>query len=238
MGYCNEQEIDNLLATALTSATNPTTQSRRNLLQIGAVRDKNVIPDDVVQQYIQWAGHEIDATLSQLYQTPICELADFETLIYSDIDEYNDFIVLEKACPLTVGDTVVLIEGDIEERHSVFDVISPDTFQVTDPIMYAFTTAARVLRVKFPDPIPWICARLAVASIFDKYYSAQVSPNVSDYGKTQRNLARQKIDDILNGRAILHGVRRIGRRLYDPNITEQYDLPNGQAGSKDIDNIN
>lgn len=239
MGYCTIQEIDKILAQSLTSATSPTTGStiRRNLLNIGAVRDKNVIPDSIVNQYIQWAGQEIDATLSQMYQTPVCELSDFETELATDIDEYNSYIVLCVDCPLAVGDQVIIIENGVEERHEIAEAIGDGIFATVDPIQFAFSFGARLLRIKFPDPLPWICARLAAANVYDKYFSAEVSPGVSKYGTYLRDQARQKLNDVLNGRDILWGVRRVGRRLYDPTLVEDYMLPRLTEGEKNIDKL-
>jgi hypothetical protein len=239
MGYCTITEIDSILAQSLTSATNPLSQQRRSLMQIGNVRDKNVIPDEIVEQYILWGGSEIDATLSELYETPFCEMADFESLLFSDITDYNNYVVIEKACPLTPGDTIVITNGVNEERHTIDEVVAPNVFSTIDPIQYEFQAGSRVLRVKFPDPIPWVCARVSAANIYDKYFAAQVSPAISDYGKLLRDQSRQKLNDILNGRAILHGVHRIGRRLYDSTIADQYGLPFGpnKGASKDIDKL-
>ena len=239
MGYCYREQVDAILAQSLTSATNPQSQARRNLLLIGNVRDKNVIPDNIVDQYILWSGNEIDATLNELYRMPVCELADFETETWADITEYNSYIVIEKPCPLSPGDNIILIYGDHEERHIIDAIVAENVFSTVDPIMFSFPDGSRLIRVKYPDPLPWVCARLSAANIYDKYYSSQVSPDVSNYGKSLREQARQKLNDILNGRAILHGVHRIGRRLYDATIVDQYSLPDGpsKGSPKDIDKL-
>lgn len=95
----------------------------------------------------------------------------------------------------------------------------------------------RIIRVKFPDPIPWITIRLSAANLYDKFYSAQVSPNISDYGKFLREQARQKINDISNGRTILHGSHRIGNRFYNSNLSDQYGLPNGNAMERNTEKL-
>lgn len=237
MGYCSVSDVDRILAQALTSATNPESQSKRNLLKIGNVRDKNNIPDSIVNQYIQWSGQEIDAILSEMYKTPVCEVADFEGRMEADISEYNSYIVLEENCPLMTGDKVVVSDGNVEEVHEIDEIIGGGIFSTVNPIDYPFENNTRIIRVKFPDPLPFICVRLAAANIFDKYYSAQVSPNISDYGNYLRNQARQKINDILNGRTILWGVQRVGRRFFNPNLVDQYNLPLGQEPQRDIDDL-
>jgi len=239
MGYCTLEEVDSILAQALTSATNPTSQARRNLLKIGAVRDKNSISDTLAEQYIQWASQEIDSHISQLYKTPICELADFESALFSDLDEYNGFIVLDANCPLCAGDNIILSYQGMEERHVIDEAVGEGIFSTESPIQFAFPADTRVIRVKFPDPLPWICSRLAAANIYDKFFASQQSPNMSDYGKSLREQARAKVNDVLNGRTILHGVTRIGRRLYDPTISDQYGLPTGERKgmARDVDKL-
>jgi hypothetical protein len=241
MAYCTTADVDAVLAQALTSATYPTSQAKRNLLQIGNVRDKNNIPDSIVNQYIKWGDEEINAELSELYNTPFCETADFETTLVSDVSEYMPYIepylILEKNCALEIGDIILITDGTEEERVQIEDEIGDGIYSVYPPITYPFQSGTRVIRLKFPDPIPWVSVRLAAANVYDKYFAAQVSPNISDYGKLLRNQARQKINDILNGRTILHGVHRIGRRLYDSTITSQYGLPHGSEPNKDIDQL-
>ena len=237
MGYCTIAEVDRILANALTSATNPQTSGRRNNLTIGAERDKNNVTDIIVNQYIQWAGQEIDAHISELYKTPVCELADFEGALYADLTEYNSYIVLEHNCPLAVGDTIVITDGYTSERHTIDDVLGDGIFSTTESIVYPFEQGTRVLRVKYPDPLPFICVRFAAANIYDKYFAAEVSPNVTDYGTLLREQARQKLNDIRTGGTILHGVKRIGRRFYDPTLVDQYGLPRAQDDNGKLDQL-
>jgi hypothetical protein len=236
--YCTITDLDHQLAQALTSATNASSQARRNLNQIGRVRDKNQIPDEIAEDFIRSAGNEIDSTLSGLYKVPFGEIADFEGKLFADITEYNFYIVLEKTSPLAKGDTVNLVtrDGTATERHVINEVIGNSVFSTIDPILFPFTVGSRILRVKYPDPIPWIAVRLACGNLFDKYFSAQVEPNISEYGKSLREQARSKLNDVLNGRAILD-AKRTGRRLYDPNIDDQYGLPMGNDGSRDLDKL-
>ncbi|NJL70433.1 MAG: hypothetical protein HC888_01885 [Candidatus Competibacteraceae bacterium] len=236
MGYCEIADVDSIMNQTMTSAT-ATGHSKQNLLRIGKVRDRSVIPDDIVEQYIQWAGQEIDGHLSTLYQMPVREHVDFEEYLFADIDDYNSYIVFENPCPLAIGDTVLLIEGGLEDRHIISNIVGDNVFETEDPIQYQYTEGStRVVRVKYPDPIAWIACRLAAANLFDKYFMAEASAEISNYGKLLRKQARQKLNDILNGRTILRGVRRVGRRLYDPTIDDQYGLPEGKS-ERDIDDL-
>lgn len=237
MGYCSVAEVENILAQTLTTATDANLQGRVDLMRVGRTRDRSVISTDVVEQYILWADQEIDAHLSELYKTPIGEYADMSVRLAESISDYNQYIVLNVRRPLAVGDTVILKHGSTEERHTISAIINVDTFETEEPIQFAFEAGDRVIRVQFPQPLPWIAARLAAANLYDKFFSAESAPNITEYGKLLRQQARQKINDILNGRTILHGPQRIGRRLYDPTIPDQYGLPNGSEGAKDTDQL-
>lgn len=237
MGYCNEQDIENVIAQALTSATASSPDafgSLGPLINIGNSLDKNLIPDSSVEYYIQMADREIDAVLSEVYNTPFCELSNFETVLYSDIYEYNPYIITEKACPLMVGDEVILLGDGQEERHVISEVISSMIFATEEEIGYFFPADSRVVRVSYPDPIRFISARKASATLYDKYFSSESSPNTSKFGEYLRDLALMDLNNILNGTIILHGQHRIGRRFYNSNTVDQYGLPSGGTISKDV----
>jgi hypothetical protein len=252
MGYCSRIDIQNIIAQSMTSATtapatfdSPTMgmSATKNLIMIGDIGksfDKNVISDDVVDSYIQIADSTIDAKFSQLYKTPFTELVDLEAILYSPIEEtYNpDTFVLDKSYPINPGDIIIIVSQGIENKYTIDTITSPTTYTVVEDIYQDYPDGSRVVRVSYPKPIRWISARMAAANIYDKYFSAEVSPNTSAYGKYLRQLARQDVNDILNGRTILHGQQRIGRRFYNSNIVEQYDLPKGNDGSKDIGEVN
>jgi len=236
MAYCTETDITRTIAQALTSATANTTDSLGtygNLLNVGNTLDKNLVTTDNVNYYIQLADSEIDAALSMLYKTPFCEKCDFETVLFSSIDEYNEYIVLERYCPLAAGDIVILTDGTHEERHEIDIVIDGKTFSTVSPIQYLFQEDTRILRVTYPPPVRFISARLASANIYDKYFSAESSPNTSNFGNQLRELANGRLSDVLNGSIILHGQMRIGRRFYNPNLVDQYNLPSGGTISKE-----
>ena len=241
MGYSTETDITRTIAQSLTSATAQTADSLNtfsNLLNVGNTLDKNLVTTDNVSYYIQLADSEIDGVLSQLYSTPFCETVDFETEMFSDLDpSNNNYIVLEKYCPLADGDIVLLTDGTNEERHEISEVIGGDTFETVTDIQYSFAAGTRILRVSYPPPIRFISARIASANIYDKYFSSESSPNTSSFGETIRGMAYDRMNDILSGTIILHGQHRIGRRFYNPNLVDQYSLPTGgtiEKGRKQI----
>lgn len=239
MGYTNTKQISLRIAQSLTTAAPSSLDAPVDLLQVGNVLDSNLIPQETVDQYIAWADEHIDSVLGQLYQTPFCEKADFETCLFANIDSYNDYVVLEHPCGLNIGDIIELKSGAITERHIIADVIDEkdrNIFSTAEPIDFAFQTGTRLLRLKYPTPISLISASMSAAFIYDRYYMAQADVNESEFGKYLRKQAEQQLNNILEGRTVLHGVRRIGRRLYNPNIPAQYGLEEGSEGSKRMDN--
>ncbi len=230
MGYSTITDIQNIMAQALTSATSSTAEglsSTFSLLNVGNVLDKNLTTFDIIDSYIQIADSEIDAELSLLYETPMRELANFEGTLFSAIDEYNPYIVVNKTSPLTPGDIVILKDGVTEERHEIEEVIDASMFSTVNNIDYNFPVDSRVIRVSYPHPIKFISSRRAAANIYDKYFSSESSPNISTFGNQLREIAINHINSVLNGTIILHGQHRIGRRFYNPTLTDQYAAPSG-----------
>jgi len=226
MGYATITLVDRILAQSLTSATNPITNDPLPLMSIGNQRDRNAVSDDIVNQYISWADSEVDSTLSEMYVTPICELADMEALLEANIDEYNGYLVVDRVCPFTSGDVVILTDGTNEERHVIDEVLDTTMFSLEDALGFDFPAiTTRVIRVKYPDPIPLVSARYAAADIYDKYLSGESSPQQSDYGGQLRGLGMRDLNNILRGITILHGQRRIGHRFKRPELVDRYRLP-------------
>lgn len=245
MGYCSRQEVLSIMNQALTTATNnvedPTDDSVVPLYEISDSTRPNAISTSLVDQYILWADDEIDAALSQMYSVPFCEKTDLQLTLLRDIDEYSSDIDLDKGRNLNAGDVLIFVDSTQQERHIVDDVINNNTVELSDFLLgfYALEST-RVLRVKYPGAVSLIACRLAAANIFDKYFTAEVSPNVSDYGKHLRKMARRDLNNILNGRTVLHGQRKIGHRFMNPNIRDRYRLPGNKSDqdtSRDIGEI-
>jgi len=234
MGYATTDDVTMILAQTLTSATSSSLTTKVDLLNVGKVLDQNLVTEDILNNYIRFSDMEINGFLSVLYSVPICESVDVEISLFSPISEYNDYVVIDGYCPLNVGDTILLVSGDEQERHVIAEVIADDTYSVEGDIQYEFPEGSRVVRVKFPDPLPIMSARVAAASIYDKYFSAESAPNVTDYGNTLRDLASLDINSVLNGTIVFHGQHRTGRRFYNSTLDDQYGLPAGGMVPKEF----
>jgi hypothetical protein len=234
MGYASRNLVENILAQTLTSATAPTLEGRAKLINFGNQVDKNLITNAVLDNFISMADSFINSTLSVLYKTPLKEVADSEFVLALATDVYSDEIIVEdsRAGLLVPGDNIIFVQDGIEERAIVDSVLNSSTFKIESSLGLIYEpTYARLIRVRYPDPIPNISARITAASIYDRYFSAQSSSEKSDYGKTQRSIARVDLNNILNGRVVLHGQHRIGKRFASGNLMDRYGLPSTDSDS-------
>lgn len=226
MGYCTLTELEKVLAQSLTTASPDTvlTGIPGKLTSIGKQFNLNLIHEDDADYYIRLADDLINAGLTQQYVTPLPELCDYETVLLASMDEYVDTISVSRATVFTPGEAIILTDGTNTERHEVYSIFNGviTTRDVISNIFYSNST--RVMRVKFPPPIPFISARLACAAIYDKYAKAQSEPSKTDYGSTLRKDAVADLNNIREGRTILHGVTRIGWRFANPNLVDRYGL--------------
>lgn len=252
MGYSSVQECDLVLGQALTSAKPATPSGTRvSLVNIGNTRDTNRIPNDTVEYYITLADSQIDGILTSQYFTPFAKCSHGEWDLDQDInvaavagtgeviagtDTAGDTVavdlrtvVVSSSVNLVPGDEV-LIHDDLtgnEELLIVATIADQNTFTVTTDIAGNYSALeryVRIIRLRFPPPLNQISARLAASFIYDKYFSAQAQPDMSDYGKEMRTVATGQMNDILNGKAIMKCARRRGGRFDNPDLDTAYGV--------------
>ncbi len=236
MGYCTTYEVDLILGQALTSARaeNAEFGVKQKLWEIGHVRDKNVIPDDVVNYYISLGDSQIDGILSQQYMTPLKDCVHGQWDLDADIDEYNQVVEISNTRNLNVGDQILIYNSNNGDTHedSIATIIDQYSFTVLAPMTNFIGSGIVVKRIMSPPPINQVSARYAASFIYDKYFSAQNDPNVSDYGNKMREVAMGQLNDVLNGKVILKRQERIGDRLGNPWLDSSY------AHRKPVDGYN
>lgn len=243
MGYCSREEVERVMNQALTTATNNTENAGDDsfipLYEISNSTRPNAIPPSLVDQFILWADEEIDGALSEMYAVPFCEKADLQMELLYDIGVYSDEINVNKARNLNPGDIIIFVDDIQEERHIVDEVINNTMVNLKGALLGFYDSdKTRIMRVKYPTAITLISSRLAAANIFDKYFTAEVSPNISDYGKHLRKIARGDLNNILHGRTVLHGQKRIGHRFINSNLRDRYRLPSvEQDSSRNLDDL-
>lgn len=232
MAYTNITKCTSILANALTSSKPHDTTGKVPLISIGNTLSSD-ITEDIMNQYIRWACDEIDSSISEMYRTPLHRISNGEWYLNQDIDPYNpDMIIIDNDdTDLTPGDTILIISTafnpPVREQHIV-KTVDGDEITVEEPIFTNFPAGeeTRVVFIDYNPPVVICASRLACGNLYDKYFAAQASPNMSDYGKTLRELALNTLSDILNGTVILHGQERLGYRFLNANLYDRFSVPN------------
>ena len=252
MGYSNTLQVDLILGQALTSARPDTTTQKIDLINIGEVRNLNRIPNTIVEFYISQADARIDGILSQQYYTPFPKCATWQSYADEDInsliagdsgsgdssgisDSVSDpnIIVVQDACNLVAGDEIMIHNDStgLEEDAIVQELIDRFTIKTLEDIegIYNAEDGIRIIRRAYPPTVTEISARLAAAFIYDKYFAAQNSPNVSDYGNKMRDEAEGRLNDVLNGKIIIdcnchRGGCRKGDLFGNPYLDSNYSI--------------
>lgn len=226
--YSTIAEVDMILAQALTTAK-PNTTSPVRLVNIGNERDLNRVPDDTVNQYIRYADSQINSVISQQYQVPLKECQYAEEHIVDSCEAGSNIIVVATVPDLAVGDKIIIRceARGLAELHTVTVITGNTTITLDSDILTMCASpydcaGMYIAKYGYPWPINQISSRYAASFIYDKYFSAQADPNVSNYGKEMRNIAMGQLNDILNGRTILNCQRRIGDRFGNPWLDSSY----------------
>jgi len=227
MGYCSIADFASTLAQTLTSASpNPSTLTvPAKLADIGRRLDLNnpsgstvglYSPADVYY-YLRQAMSIIDGACSPFYVVPLIPTAKKKLTFLSALDEYNDVIQVSGAESLLPGTRIVIIENGMEEIVEIDTNVS-GLITTVEPINGLYSINAKVMSVEFPDPIPFICSRLACAMFYDKWSKAQSEPMKSDYATILRDDAHAELNNVREGRTILDGIDRKGARFANPTL--------------------
>ena len=193
--------------------------------RVGSGRS-NISPEET-ERYIVLAQQYIDARLRPFYLCPLRAIKSFETDVFNNLNPgTNVQVQVEDSRIFTRGELVRLQDKDSMESAVVLE--TPNLTTVTlERIYYPYLSAngLKISIVEFPDPIPVITARLTASFILDRLFVAEQAPDVSQYGKTQRNLATIAIDDILKGVTYLIGQEHTGRRFCRGSLLDKFSSP-------------
>ena len=109
MGYATRELCKRVFAQSLTSATDPTSLTKGQLINFGNQPKSNLITDEILDQHISLADEFINSVLSSMYKTPLREISDLEFGLVVDIDPYNTDIVImsPNANVFVPGDTII-----------------------------------------------------------------------------------------------------------------------------------
>lgn len=236
MGYCTIEDMRALLPKNVTigndTVTTPTIQP--NLPGTGGA---SVISTNIAQDYIKKAGEEIDSALRTIYVCPLQRIKIYETELIQNANAAATSIMVYDNQQFDINTLVRISDNSGSELHYVSTMparaaTNIHTLTLQEPMGRQFTVGSRVSILEYPDPIPLMCARLAISIGFDRTFVAEQQPDVSSYGKTQRNLANQDLDRILTGVVRLQGQNHMGRRFARTSVMDTWKTaPEYQAGS-------
>lgn len=177
-------------------------------------------------KFIKMAMQEVDSRLTSFYIVPLRLVKSYETEIMNDIVPGNNVKVkVWSTSAFSKGDLIRLQGADSMETASVIEVTDMVTVTLQSITGSYNTDSGKISIIKVPDPIPLITARFAASYAFDELFSADQSPNISGYGKEQRNLASNAIDSILEGSVYLFGQEHTGRRFLRGTLIDAYGSP-------------
>jgi hypothetical protein len=220
MGYCTKQELIQALANAL-SQGNPTTPG--TLVPITSIGNMvtDTVGDDQIFQYIVWADENIDASISSIYETPLTRINLGSYPLAADITAGDDFLLLQDVTRFTEGDLILLRDRDagLSQQLTIETIPSTIKLTFTTPITNSYSmNTGKVERIRYPDPIPKMSARLAASYLYDKHFAAQVDGNKSDFGKHLRDMVHSDMNGIMAGTirlAVPDAGKYVGRRFYN-----------------------
>lgn len=221
--YCEVKDMVSLLPSPITIGdTNIGTPSPGR----PAPANKSKLTPDEAITYIRFAGQEIDSRLRPYYVCPLRRVKTYETEILNVVNAGNSVKV-------RVYDTGAFAKGQLVRLQSRFEMetdtiasIENLTTLVIDRVKNLYPIDdCKISILEFPDPIPLINARLAISYCFDQLFSAEQSPNMSEYGKEQRRLASNSLDSILSGTVLLFGQDHTGKRFVRGSLFDAYQNP-------------
>jgi hypothetical protein len=176
--------------------------------------------------FIKLAEQEVDSRLRPYYVCPLRRVKTFETEIMSIVNagssvevRVNDTGVFSKGQMVRLQNSSKMETDEIESIKNLTTLVIKNV--KNSYLMYE----SKISILEFPDPIPFITARLAVSYAFDQLFNADQAPNISEYGKNQRNLAMNSLDSILSGTVLLFGQDHVGHRFARGSLFDAYQNP-------------
>ena len=186
----------------------------------------NLSPQEA-QHYIEYASSYLDGRLRPYYSCPLRRIKSFETEILNDITSHTSVTVLvSDSGSFGLGNLVRFQNKDVMETSTITDVPSITSFVVgTVSGTYLVADNSRVSILEYPDPVPLVVAQMSAAFFLDTLFVSEQSPDVSNYAKTMRNIARSQIENILSGEVLLFGQEMTGRRFIRGSLLDAFKSP-------------
>jgi len=181
MGYSTRFEFEQALANVLTTA-NPVEDAITNTIPITSIGNaiSDTISNDQIDQYIRWADENLDAWFRDNYRTPFKRVNRGTFPLAADVTAGDSFVLVADSTRFNPGDLALIRDSSSSQELTVDSVPSTTRINFTLPITLSHLAAdTNIERIRYPDPIPKMSARLAAAYFFDSHFAAQQDPNAS-----------------------------------------------------------
>lgn len=225
MSYCLVNDVQEILPEKVQIGDSNIGTPSPGRPGIGGGRS-NISPSDTERLMIL-AEQYIDSRLKPFYLTPLRRIKSFETDVLNSLGHGDNVIVMVNDSGPFIRTEIVRIQDENSmESCTVKDSPTMTTFRLVHlEHDYSPSNNLTVAVLEFPDPIPVIAARLTASFILDRLFVSEQAPDVSQYGKTQRNLATLALDDILRGVVSLPGQEHTGRRFVRGSLLDRFSSP-------------
>jgi len=206
----------------------------------------STISIDDANRFLYFATQFVDSRLTPYYLTPLKQIVEARRPIIHDMLPSSTDVMVEDILPFAGGMGVRLKDDNGEELNRIREVVEnfddgaglrPNRRHVT--LLYQTTNAydagsnARLEILSFPHPVTPMTAKFAVSFMYDKIFSADAAPDMSSFGKTMRNSAKEDLNAILTGQARLRGQEFVGRRFVRQQLFDGFKSPGDVEGAQD-----
>jgi len=221
MAYCTVDDIQRILPASITIG-----DKNIGTPVPGQPTGKDNFTDIQVQRYINYAEQQIDSRLRPFYSTPLRRVKTYETELEAAVTAgSNVSISVRDSAAFLPGTLVRLQDKESLETATVSSVTNLTTI-ILSSVQNNYSIDRGLISVlEFPDPVNIMATRLTVSFLFDRLFSAEQSPDMSDYGKSQRNQARNDLGAILTGEILLFGQEHTGRRFVRGTLLDAFGSP-------------
>lgn len=187
-------------------------------------RDK-MTPTEAIQ-YIRFAQQEIDSRLRPFYVVPLRRVKTYDTEILSNVAPGNNVkIRVHDSGAFAKEDAIRIQNSSMYETAEVKDVVDTTSITVVSVANSYVAEEATISVLEYPDPIPLVTARWAIAYAWNQLFSADQAPNISEFGKENNRLAINSLDSILSGTILLFGQDHTGKRFVRGSVFDAFANP-------------
>jgi hypothetical protein len=199
---------------------------------------RSTIATKVAERHLLFAIQHVDASLSSIYVTPLRRvIVERSPIVHNMLPSSTDVMVAD-VTGFRVGECVRLSDTNGSEISRIAAI--PTTFDdgggpicntrhltLASPTLNAYDSgsSAVIEMLVYPEPVTKMTASFALSFIYDKLFTTDGSPDVSNFGKTMRNNSREMLEDIITGVTRLKGQQYVGRRFVRQQLFDGVKTP-------------